>query len=104
MSAQKRHIPVRTCVICGNKASKRELTRIVATADGAVQIDTTSRLPGRGAYFCSSGDCRLKGLNRERLEYALRTKISDEGWGHFSGTAEMVGVSPGSLGTRNGDL
>jgi len=35
-TARGRHVPIRSCVICGNKTAKRELTRIVAAPLGTV--------------------------------------------------------------------
>lgn len=80
MATRTRHVPFRTCVICGNKAPKAELTRIVATPQGSVTIDTTGKLPGRGAYVCGDGECAGQGLKRGRLEHVLRAKLKDDEW------------------------
>ena len=74
----KRHVPHRSCVICGNKTSKTELMRIVATPQGTVVTDPAGRMPGRGAYVCKDGNCAQQGLTRGRLEYALRAKLKDD--------------------------
>lgn len=73
----KRHVPLRSCVICGNKTTKRELMRIVATSQDTVVTDPTGRMPGRGAYVCNDGSCIGQGLTRGRLEHALRTTLED---------------------------
>ena len=80
MTAGKRHVPLRVCVACGNKTSKRDLMRIVATPLGVVAVDPTGKMAGRGAYVCEDGRCLQKGLKRGRLEYALRTKLQDDQW------------------------
>ena len=85
-----RHVPLRSCVICGNKTSKRDLVRMVTTPDGGVMLDATGRMAGRGAYVCRDGDCRRGGLDRRRLEYALRTKLNAEEWAK---TASSMGDS-----------
>lgn len=79
-NSNRNRVPIRTCVSCRWKAAKRELLRVVASADGAVLADETSRLNGRGAYLCA--DCRAApaALRRGRLEYALRTKITEDKW------------------------
>lgn len=79
-SKNRKRVPVRTCVSCRRKAAKRELLRVVASADGVVLVDETGRLNGRGAYLCA--DCRAApaALRRGRLEYALRTKITEDKW------------------------
>jgi len=33
---------------------------------------------GRGAYLCPASECWEKGLKGNRLEYALRTKLTSE--------------------------
>ncbi len=58
-------IPMRTCVVTREKLPKKELIRVVRTADGVV-IDPTGKLNGRGAY--------LK-LDKEVFEKAKQTKI-----------------------------
>jgi len=80
MTAGKLHVPLRTCVACGNKTSKRGLVRIVASSGGVVSIDPTGKMAGRGAYVCRDGRCLDKGFKRGRLEYTLRTKLQDDQW------------------------
>ena len=48
----KKHVPIRNCVICKLKLPKKELLRLVRTADGRVSIDTSGRMNGRGCYLC----------------------------------------------------
>ena len=90
----KRHVPLRSCVICGNKASKRELTRIAATPQGGVLMDPTGKLPGRGAYVCKDGACTHQGMKRGRLEYSLRTKLEDDEWTELVSSVKAMS-SPG---------
>ena len=73
----KKHIPQRTCVACREVNEKRSLIRIVRTPDGVV-IDTTGRLPGRGAYLHDSKECWEKALKRGVLARSLKTEISQE--------------------------
>lgn len=71
-----RHIPQRTCVSCGSTTAKRELVRLVRTADGAVELDPTGKRPGRGAYLCHNPECWERAVKKSRLENALRTKLT----------------------------
>ena len=48
--------PVRTCLVCGKKASKRELIRLVLQG-GKPVADNKKRMPGRGAYVCRRKEC-----------------------------------------------
>ena len=79
-ATRRRHVPLRTCIICGNKTSKGDLLRIVATPEGPVKVDPIGRKSGRGAYVCGDRVCFQKGISRGRLEYALRSKLADEDW------------------------
>lgn len=75
-----RHIPWRSCVACREGKPKHELIRLVYTAGGKVEADLSGKKAGRGAYLCCSPDCWGKGLKKNRLEHALRGKISPENW------------------------
>ena len=72
-----KHIPQRTCVGCREVLPKRKMVRIVRTAEG-VQVDSTSKLAGRGAYLHDRRECWERGL-RGSLAHALKTNlIADE--------------------------
>jgi hypothetical protein len=74
---RKRHIPQRTCIACRRQDSKRELVRVVRTADRGVVIDPTGKLAGRGAYLCKVRDCWHKGLKGSLLGRALKTTLTE---------------------------
>jgi predicted RNA-binding protein YlxR (DUF448 family) len=95
MTVSRRHVPFRTCIICGSKAPKRSLVRIVADAEGGIALDSTGRLPGRGTYVCADGSCVDRGLKRGRLEYALRTKLGNEDWTRILAAVEALSVGDG---------
>ncbi len=95
MTASGRHVPLRTCIICGSKAPKRSLARIVAHAESGIVVDSTGRLPGRGTYVCADGSCVDRGLKRGRLEYALRTKLGNEDWTRILAAVEALSVADG---------
>lgn len=73
----KKHNPQRTCVACREVNEKRSLIRLVRTPDG-VAIDTTGRMPGRGAYLHDSKECWEKALKRGVLARSLKTELSQE--------------------------
>lgn len=77
MNTRQKHIPVRMCVVCREKAGKRTLTRIVRT-EGGVMIDLTGKANGRGAYVCDNPDCWRKAAETDVLNKALRTSVSPE--------------------------
>lgn len=66
---------LRSCIACGTSASKRDLVRIVRTPEGSLQLDTSGKKPGRGAYVCSIS-CFEQALRSSKLQRALKTNIS----------------------------
>ena len=72
------HIPLRSCVACGAKTDKRDLLRLVRTQSGRVEVDTTSKIPGRGAYLCHHQACWDTALKKSRLDHKLKGPISPE--------------------------
>jgi hypothetical protein len=73
-----KRIPQRTCVACRRVQAKRELIRLVRTSDGSIEVDTTGKRVGRGTYLCRSWECWESGLKGNRLEYALRTSLTQD--------------------------
>ena len=67
-----RKIPQRRCVGCGQSKDKRELLRVVRSADGDISIDITGKKRGRGAYICDNIDCLNKLIKSKRLEKIWR--------------------------------
>ncbi len=72
-----KHVPQRTCVACRKVAGKRNLIRIVRTAQG-VEIDTTGKKAGRGAYLHPNQQCWQAMLTGNRVAQALRTTVSPD--------------------------
>jgi predicted RNA-binding protein YlxR (DUF448 family) len=71
------HLPQRTCIACRQKKEKNALIRLVRTSEGSVEVDLSTKKPGRGAYLCRQKDCWDLALEGNRLEHALRTKLSN---------------------------
>ena len=72
------HIPQRTCVACRKVKAKRELLRVVRTYNGNVEVDTSGKKAGRGAYLCRTPECWEVGVKGGRLEYALRVSLTQD--------------------------
>jgi len=75
--APVKHIPQRTCVACGEVRPKRELVRLVLVSGGGVEVDPSGKKAGRGAYLCPAPACWQNGLKKGRLEYVLRTILTE---------------------------
>ena len=71
-------IPQRRCVGCNNMKDKKELIRVVRSAEGEVSIDKVGKKPGRGAYVCPTSECITKAVKEKRLEKALDVTIGTE--------------------------
>ena len=50
-------VPMRQCVGCNEMKSKREMIRVIKTAEEEVLLDTTGKKNGRGAYLCPCSTC-----------------------------------------------
>ena len=59
-------LPVRTCLPLREEKPKKEMLRIVRSAQGEIRLDFSGKLPGRGAYVCGSEAC-IKKLRKYRL-------------------------------------
>ncbi len=66
------------CVGCKEMKPKKELTRIVRTAEGTIEIDTTGKKSGRGAYVCKDQQCIKTSINESRLSKALNFQVTKE--------------------------
>ena len=63
MGKGKGHIPLRTCIACGEKRNKKELIRLALDQGNRVVRDDSGKKQGRGAYICKSDHC-LKRLSK----------------------------------------
>jgi hypothetical protein len=75
ITPQRKHVPIRTCVVCRDKSGKKTLTRVVRTTEG-VQIDRSGKMNGRGAYLCTSDSCWQRAISTDVLAKALRTTLT----------------------------
>ncbi len=75
-------IPMRTCVITGEKLAKKDLIRVVRTPEGIVIVDESGKANGRGAYLKKDIETfekaeKSKILNK-RLEVEVPSSIYEE--------------------------
>jgi len=78
MKVNSKRLPLRTCIACRQTREKKDLIRLVSTENGAAEIDRSAKKPGRGAYLCPRRTCWEVALKKNRLDYALRTKLHDD--------------------------
>ena len=70
-----KHIPERTCIACGKIQPKRNLVRLVRVTENTIEVDTTGKKAGRGAYLCRTAECCDSGLKGNHIERALKTSL-----------------------------
>ena len=76
MSVKK--IPLRQYIGCGEMKSKKEMIRVIKTAEGEILLDATGRKNGRGAYLCPSMECFKKAVKGRGLERSFKMAIPRE--------------------------
>ncbi len=72
---KQKHVPARTCIGCRTVNNKRDMIRIVRIGD-RVEVDSTGKKSGRGAYLCPYYECWELGLKGNRLNHSLHISIS----------------------------
>lgn len=70
-------VPMRMCIACREMRAKKDLMRVVKTAEGNLVFDATGKQNGRGAYLCRSNDCFERALKIRALERALEAPLND---------------------------
>lgn len=73
-----RHVPLRRCVVCRASKPQAQQYRLVR-GEGAVSLDLTRRLGGRGTWVCHS--CAAE-ANEKRLRQAFK--------GHAQQVAQLL--------------
>lgn len=71
-------IPLRQCVGCGEMKGKKDMTRVLKSAEGDICLDVTGKKNGRGAYLCKQEECLRKARRNKGLERSFKMSIPDE--------------------------
>ena len=74
---KEKKVPLRRCVVTGERLEKKSLIRIVRTPEGNVIVDETGRANGRGAYLKTDTDVILKAKKTKILEKHLEVSVED---------------------------
>ena len=81
-------IPMRSCVVTGEKLPKKELIRVVRTPEGNVVVDESGKANGRGAYLKKSIETFDKAMKSKILNKKLEVEVPDS---IFEELKELVG-------------
>ncbi len=89
MTAGKK-IPMRRCTGCGEMKSKKEMIRVIRTAEGEILLDATGKKNGRGAYLCFSAECLEKAVKSRGLERSLKVPVPQEVYENLKKELEQI--------------
>lgn len=89
MSIKK--IPLRQCIGCGEMKSKKEMIRVIKTAEDEISLDATGRKNGRGAYICPSMECLQKAIKAKGLERSFKMAIPAQVYEALKEEMEEIG-------------
>lgn len=84
-------VPLRQCIGCGEMKSKKEMIRVIKTADEEILLDATGRKNGRGAYLCPSMECFKKAVKNKGLERSFKMAIPKEVYDTLEKEMEALG-------------
>lgn len=71
-------IPLRQCVGCGEMKGKKDMMRVLKTAENEICLDVTGKKNGRGAYICRSRECLRLARKNKGLERSFKMSIPNE--------------------------
>jgi predicted RNA-binding protein YlxR (DUF448 family) len=71
-------IPLRKCLVTGQRLAKKDLIRIVKTPEGEIKVDPTGKMNGRGAYLSKDPEVIAKAKDHGYLARAFACPVPDE--------------------------
>ena len=92
MSSNKK-VHMRKCVGCQEMKSKKEMIRVIRTAENEFVLDATGKKNGRGAYLCPDRECLKKAVKSRGLERSFKQAIPEAVYESLE--KEMVGIETG---------
>ncbi len=69
---------MRQCTGCREMKSKKEMIRVIRTAEEEILLDATGKKNGRGAYICKNRECLAKAMKTHGLDRSLKASIPQE--------------------------
>ena len=70
--------PMRKCVGCQEMKNKKEMIRIIRTAENEFMLDATGKRNGRGAYICPRKECFDRAVKSRGLERSFKQAVPAE--------------------------
>lgn len=75
---KKRKVPLRKCVVSGEMKPKKEMIRIVRSKEGAISLDPSGKMAGRGAYVSIEPEIVKIAWQKRILDRILEQTLTDE--------------------------
>ena len=74
---KRANIPIRTCIGCRQKLQQHNLIRFVCHKGESLEMQESTKLPGRGVYICRSKSCIQEAFKvPKRINALLRVQLS----------------------------
>jgi predicted RNA-binding protein YlxR (DUF448 family) len=67
----------RLCAACRCHDDKTALIRVVKTPDGAIVLDKSGKMNGRGVWLHNSPDCIEKAIKKRVLNFAFKCAVEN---------------------------
>lgn len=83
-------IPMRQCVGCQEMKNKKDLLRVLKTAQNEIILDFTGKSNGRGAYLCKDMNCLLKAKKNKGLERSFKMSIPESVYENLTKEYEKI--------------
>lgn len=74
----KKKIPQRQCIGCQEMKNKKDMIRILKTAENEIVLDATGKKNGRGAYLCPNRECLERAIRSKGLERSFKMAVPAE--------------------------
>lgn len=74
--AKSKSVPMRMCIACREMKPKKEMLRVVKTAQGDILVDVSGKAAGRGAYICTAELCQKKLNDKKLLNKAFSADVA----------------------------
>lgn len=74
---KQRKIPLRMCVVTREKLEKKDLIRVIRTPEGTVQVDSTGKMNGKGAYLKRDLEVINKAKKNKILDRVLEIEVPE---------------------------
>lgn len=71
-----KHDPQRSCLGCRTARNKQDLIRFVLSPDREIVPDLLNKLPGRGAYTCSTKECLRNAVVKKQFNRAFKGEVA----------------------------